>query len=142
MVNVLQPGNALKCAGYCLYSCSTILVLTIGHGVYGFTVDPLIGEFVLTHRDIKIPEVRLPMMEKCSCLANTVGIERCHTQRVLATAQLGKNDQRPRVCANSETHHICDILLSNCLVEKARLHSCVSRRNLWSGQGNSGLKIF
>lgn len=57
VVNVLQPGNALKCAGYCLYSCSTILVLTIGHGVYGFTVDPLIGEFVLTHRDIKIPEV-------------------------------------------------------------------------------------
>ncbi|MEW5312989.1 MAG: hypothetical protein WDW38_004585 [Sanguina aurantia] len=56
VVNVLQPGNALKCAGYCLYSCSTILVLTIGHGVYGFTVDPLIGEFVLTHRDIKIPE--------------------------------------------------------------------------------------
>eukprot|EP00195_Chlamydomonas_chlamydogama_P010222 CAMPEP_0202889596 /NCGR_PEP_ID=MMETSP1392-20130828/177_1 /ASSEMBLY_ACC=CAM_ASM_000868 /TAXON_ID=225041 /ORGANISM="Chlamydomonas chlamydogama, Strain SAG 11-48b" /LENGTH=419 /DNA_ID=CAMNT_0049572963 /DNA_START=36 /DNA_END=1295 /DNA_ORIENTATION=- len=57
VVNVCQPGKDLRCAGYCLYSSSNIMVLTIGNGVYGFTLDPLVGEFVLTHRDVKIPEV-------------------------------------------------------------------------------------
>jgi fructose-1,6-bisphosphatase I len=50
VVNVCQPGKDLVCSGYCLYSSSTVLVLTIGQGVYGFTLDPLVGEFVLTHR--------------------------------------------------------------------------------------------
>ena len=59
IVNVCQPGSDLRCAGYCLYSSSTIMVLTIGDGVYGFTLDPLIGEFVLTHPNIKVPEVRV-----------------------------------------------------------------------------------
>ncbi len=49
-MNVCQPGKDLVCAGYCMYSTSTVLVLTIGHGVFGFTLDPLVGEFVLTHR--------------------------------------------------------------------------------------------
>lgn len=57
IVNVCQPGSDLRCAGYCLYSSSTIMVLTIGDGVYGFTLDPLVGEFVLTHPNVKIPEV-------------------------------------------------------------------------------------
>jgi fructose-1,6-bisphosphatase I len=39
-----------------MYSSSTVLVLTVGDGVYGFTFDPLIGEFVLTHDRIQIPE--------------------------------------------------------------------------------------
>ena len=56
VVNVCQPGRDLKLAGYCLYSTSTVFVLTIGSGVYGFTLDPLIGEFVLTHPQIQIPE--------------------------------------------------------------------------------------
>jgi fructose-1,6-bisphosphatase I len=49
-VNVCQPGKDLVAAGYCLYSSSTVLVLTVGQGVFGFTLDPLVGEFVLTHR--------------------------------------------------------------------------------------------
>lgn len=57
VVNVCQPGKDLACAGYCLYSSSTILVLSVGTGVYGFTLDPMIGEFVLTHDNVKIPEV-------------------------------------------------------------------------------------
>jgi fructose-1,6-bisphosphatase I len=57
VVNVCQPGHKLLAAGYCLYSSSSIMVLTIGDGVYGFTLDPLVGEFVLTHPDVKIPEV-------------------------------------------------------------------------------------
>ena len=47
--------NRLQCAGYVLYSSATNLVLTVGEGVYGFTLDPLVGEFVLSHNDIKIP---------------------------------------------------------------------------------------
>ncbi|KAG1675864.1 hypothetical protein FOA52_001521 [Chlamydomonas sp. UWO 241] len=56
VVNVCQPGKDLVGAGYALYSSSTILVLSVGTGVYGFTLDPTIGEFVLTHDNVKIPE--------------------------------------------------------------------------------------
>ncbi len=52
----LQPGTSLVAAGYVLYGTSTLLVYTTGHGVNGFTLDPSIGEFCLSHRDIKIPE--------------------------------------------------------------------------------------
>jgi len=54
--NVCQPGENLVSSGYCMYSSSTIMVLTIGDGVYGFTLDPLVGEFVMTHPNIKVPE--------------------------------------------------------------------------------------
>ena len=43
-------------AGYVLYSSSTILVLTIGDGVYIFTLDSAVGEFILSHDNVKIPE--------------------------------------------------------------------------------------
>ncbi len=51
----LQKGSDLVAAGYVLYGTSTILVYTTGDGVNGFTLDPSIGEFCLSHRDIKIP---------------------------------------------------------------------------------------
>ncbi len=51
----LQKGTDLVAAGYVLYGTSTILVYTTGRGVNGFTLDPTIGEFCLSHRDIKIP---------------------------------------------------------------------------------------
>ena len=56
MVNTLQPGNNLAAAGYILYSSSTFLTLTIGNGVYGFTLDEQIGEFVLSHPCIQLPD--------------------------------------------------------------------------------------
>lgn len=56
IVNVCQPGSNLLAAGYCMYSSSVILVLSVGKGVYGFTLDPMYGEFVMTHVDIKIPK--------------------------------------------------------------------------------------
>lgn len=56
LANTLRPGTNLVAAAYCLYSCSTFLVLTLGSGTYGFTLDENIGEFVLSHPDIKIPE--------------------------------------------------------------------------------------
>lgn len=54
--DVLQPGVEQVAAGYCLYGSSTMMVLTTGSGVHGFTLDPSVGEFLLSHPDIKIPE--------------------------------------------------------------------------------------
>ncbi len=51
----LQKGTELVAAGYVLYGTSTLLVYTTGSGVNGFTLDPSIGEFCLSHRDIEIP---------------------------------------------------------------------------------------
>jgi len=56
LANTLQPGTNLVAAAYCLYSSSTFLVLTLGAGTYGFTLDENIGEFVLSHPNIKVPE--------------------------------------------------------------------------------------
>jgi len=53
--NTLQKGKNLVAAGYCLYSSATTFVFTLGNGVWGFTYDERIGEFVLTHPDMKIP---------------------------------------------------------------------------------------
>jgi fructose-1,6-bisphosphatase I len=52
----LQPGTKQVAAGYIIYGSSTMLVYTTGHGVNGFTLDPSIGTFCLSHPDIKIPE--------------------------------------------------------------------------------------
>ena len=51
----LQRGREQVCAGYCLYSSATMLVITTGEGVAGFTLDSAIGEFLLTHPDMTIP---------------------------------------------------------------------------------------
>ncbi len=51
----LQPGSRQACAGYAIYGPSTMLVLTFGDGVYGFTLEPGFGEFVLTHPKITMP---------------------------------------------------------------------------------------
>lgn len=53
---VLQPGTHQVAAGYVLYGSSTILVYSIGHGVHGFTLDPAIGAYVLSHPSIRMPE--------------------------------------------------------------------------------------
>lgn len=54
ITNVCQPGRNLLAAGYCLYSSCHTFVLTVGDGVYGFTLDPYVGEFVLTHSKIQV----------------------------------------------------------------------------------------
>lgn len=53
---VLQPGIQQVGAGYILYGPSTMLVLSTGQGVHGFTLDPGVGEFLLSHPDMRIPE--------------------------------------------------------------------------------------
>jgi fructose-1,6-bisphosphatase I len=53
----LQPGRNLVAAGYIVYGTSTMFVYTTGQGVHGFTLDPSIGEFLLSHDNIRIPNV-------------------------------------------------------------------------------------
>ena len=54
--DVLQTGLKQIAAGYVLYGSSTMLVYSTGHGVHGFTLDPSIGVFVLSHPNIKMPD--------------------------------------------------------------------------------------
>jgi fructose-1,6-bisphosphatase I len=51
----LQPGRNLVASGYIAYGTSTMLIYTTGHGVHGFTLDPTVGEFLLSHPYIRIP---------------------------------------------------------------------------------------
>ena len=54
--DLLQPGRDQVAAGYIIYGSSTMLVFSTGEGVHGFTLDPSVGEFYLSHPDIRIPE--------------------------------------------------------------------------------------
>ncbi len=54
--SVLQPGTKQVAAGYVLYGSSDMFVYTVGNGVNGFTLDPSIGSFLLSHPNIKIPQ--------------------------------------------------------------------------------------
>src|SRR5436309_5027866 len=57
LTDCLQKGRAQVAAGYIVYGASTMLVYTTGQGVPGFTLDPTIGELVLSHRDLRSPDV-------------------------------------------------------------------------------------
>jgi fructose-1,6-bisphosphatase I len=57
--DALKPGRELVAAGYTLYGSATMMILTTGNGVNGFTLDPSSGEFVLTH-----PNIRTPLKKK------------------------------------------------------------------------------
>ena len=54
--DVLQPGNQQVAAGYVMYGSSVMLVYSTGNGVHGFTLDPTIGEFLLSHENLCMPE--------------------------------------------------------------------------------------
>jgi len=56
LADMLQPGYEQVAAGYVIYGASTMLVYTTGQGAHGFTLDPSIGEFLLSHPHIRIPE--------------------------------------------------------------------------------------
>jgi len=55
LADFLQPGSKQVAAGYAIYGPSTILVLTVGQGTHGFTLDREIGNFILTHPDMRVP---------------------------------------------------------------------------------------
>src|SRR5512138_1018152 len=52
---VLQPGHKIVSAGYVVYGSSTMFVYSVGNGVHGFTLDPTIGEYVLSHPNMRMP---------------------------------------------------------------------------------------
>jgi fructose-1,6-bisphosphatase I len=52
---LLQPGSRQVAAGYVVYGSSTVLVYSVGNGVHGFTLEPSVGAYVLSHEDIRIP---------------------------------------------------------------------------------------
>lgn len=54
--DLMQPGRKMAAAGYVVYGSSTMLVMSTGNGVHGFTMDPSVGEFLESHPDIKIPK--------------------------------------------------------------------------------------
>jgi fructose-1,6-bisphosphatase I len=56
MEDMLQPGRRQVASGYVIYGSSTMLVYTTGQGVHGFTLDPSIGEFLLSHPNIRVPD--------------------------------------------------------------------------------------
>lgn len=56
MEDVLQPGIRQVGAGYVLFGSSMMFVYSTGHGVHGFTLDPSVGEFLLSHENIRIPK--------------------------------------------------------------------------------------
>src|SRR4051812_26705850 len=55
--DMLQPGRRQVAAGYVIYGSSTMMVYTTGQGVHGFTLDPSIGEFLLSHPNIRTPDL-------------------------------------------------------------------------------------
>ncbi|MEO8396521.1 MAG: class 1 fructose-bisphosphatase, partial [Chloroflexota bacterium] len=55
IIDMLQPGRSLVAAGYVIYGSSTMMIYSTGQGVDGFTLDPTLGEFLLSHPDIRIP---------------------------------------------------------------------------------------
>lgn len=56
LADLLQPGERQVAAGYVVYGSSTMLVYTTGSGVHGYTLDPSVGEFLLSHENIRMPE--------------------------------------------------------------------------------------
>lgn len=56
LADCLQPGREMVAAGYVIYGSSTMLVYTAGNGVHGFTLEPSLGEFLLSHPAIRMPE--------------------------------------------------------------------------------------
>jgi fructose-1,6-bisphosphatase I len=56
VADLLQPGTQQVAAGYVVYGSSTMFVYTTGHGVHGYTLDPSLGEFLLSHENIHMPK--------------------------------------------------------------------------------------
>jgi fructose-1,6-bisphosphatase I len=63
----LRPGRELVAAGYVIYGSSTMFVYSTGDGVHGFTLDPSVGEFLLSHPNIRVPsECKLLSINECN----------------------------------------------------------------------------
>ena len=89
---ILQPGRNMRAARYCLYGSVTVLVFMLADGVYGFTLDPQIQEFVFTHDNLTIP----PRGNVYSCNeANSEGWNE-PWKRYLRDLKLGQGETKTR----------------------------------------------
>lgn len=86
----MQAGTQQICAGYAIYGSSTMLVLTTGHGVNGFTLDRDIGEFILTHPNMTIP----PDSKEFAINASNQRFWEPAVQRYVDECLAGKNGPR------------------------------------------------
>jgi len=86
----LQPGTAQVAAGYCVYGPSTVLVLTVGHGTHFLTLDRELGSFILTERDVRIPEET----QEFAINASNQRHWEAPVQRYVADLLAGKNGPR------------------------------------------------
>lgn len=105
----LQPGSRQVAAGYAIYGPATMLVLTVGRGTHGFTLDREIGNFILTHPDLRIPE------DSSEFAINTSNARFWEppVARYIAECQAGKAGERGRdfntrwiACVVADTHRI------------------------------------
>ncbi|RDK11800.1 class 1 fructose-bisphosphatase [Cupriavidus lacunae] len=86
----LQPGSAQVAAGYALYGPTTMLVLTVGNGVNGFTLDPNLGEFFLTHPNLRVPADT----QEFAINASNSRFWEAPVQRYIAECMAGKSGPR------------------------------------------------
>jgi fructose-1,6-bisphosphatase len=92
VADYLQSGQQQVAAGYAIYGPATMMVITVGQGTHGFTLDREIGNFILTHPDLKVPA-------ECSEFAINTSNERFWeppVQRYVAECQAGKSGIRSR----------------------------------------------
>lgn len=88
-----KAGTAQIAAGYCVYGSSTLFAYSTGDGVDGFTLDPNVGEFVLSHPDMRIPDL-------ASCWSANVGNSRNWLPQTHEfVAALGSGEGRYRKCS-------------------------------------------
>lgn len=85
--DALRPGREIAAAGYVLYGPATIVVLSTGHGVHSFTLDPSVGEFFLSQADIRCPK-------RGSCFSVNEGNYPRWTPEIQAWARWIKGDDR------------------------------------------------
>jgi len=105
----LQPGSRQVCAGYAIYGPQTMLVLTVGSGVHGFTLDPLLGEFVLTHPALAVPaETREFAINASNSRFSEPAVRRYVNECLAGTAGVRSKDFNMRWIASlvAEAHRI------------------------------------
>lgn len=100
IAEVLRPGAQMICAGYAMYGSSTQLVVAMpGAGTNIFTLDPTIGEFLLTHRNVRIPEKPQKVRPTCCHLLAEVDahvfVEQSRPRCTCSFSQLLHNSARP-----------------------------------------------
>jgi len=109
MADYLQPGSRQVAAGYAIYGPATMLVITVGKGTHGFTLDREIGNFILTHPDLQVPA------DTSEIAINTSNARFWESpiNRYVSECQAGRSGERARdfnlrwiASTVAEVHHI------------------------------------